>query len=132
MMARFFAFCSCIAEAPICILLQISIQIRIKKTWIIIPHTHFSYFPTFYGGNQWRLAFRVLLRLNREKKSLQEPCMFSSHLIALMQPLIHQCHSLASSHWHCTFLLLCSHCLLILQDWCLLSLYLIYEVIKGN
>lgn len=79
------------------------------------------------------LAFRILLRLNREKKSLQEPCIFLAHLITLMQSVIHQCHSLASPHWHCTFLLLCSLCLLISQDWCLLSIWFmkLWKEIKG-
>lgn len=51
-----FAFCSCIAEAPTCILPQMHKQTGIKKAWVIIPRTYFSYFPTLYGRNQWRLT----------------------------------------------------------------------------
>lgn len=33
-------------------------------------HSTNTYFPTFYGGNQWRLAFRILFKIEQRKEEL--------------------------------------------------------------
>ena len=109
-----------------------------SEAWIIIPTTTFFIFSCILRqGSKWSFTFNMLLTSAFQIEQGREEPTRALHIFVPFNSSdvisdISVSFSGFSSHCRCIFLLLCSLYSLILQDWCLLSLYLIHEAIKGT